>query len=192
MTKKCFKRLSIILILFTVFMFANIVDVSGQEYGNGDYCLHVGFDPFEDGFSMSNISSVKVNGSPWASLDDLFNASPANGNLWTIEIVAGKNGDKYPDISFAGGSLIDDQNPNGYIVYTAVPNPDDTDAANDDFLLTIVIKDTWTGKGDKSQNSCGDFRIRIKDGPPITAPYHNVTSNVNITIIGDELEYHYV
>lgn len=192
MIKKLFKNLPKRLVALTLALVLGYTTCNeiinafaeGTSYGEGDYCLSTELE-FENGFSMSNISSVKVNGDPWASTEDRFSNSPDENNvLWTVEIIAGMNGDLYPQILTPGGS-------DSYLTYTAVPNPGDTDAPDDDFILTLIYNDNWDGKGDADH--CGFASVRITEGPPIEEPQNitNVTSNVSITISGDELEYHY-
>ena len=161
-------------ILFSYFApVSNVYALELQDHGTGTQCFI--FDMDENGFQYT---SVTINGEVWdKSYDHRYYS---NDNVYTIVIKAGKKGDKYPWISTAGG--LDD-----YKTYTAIENPDDDEAVvGDEYLLTLKLNNM------PYEGVCSNFGISLQDGP---FPVYNITreeTNVNITISGDELEYHYV
>lgn len=185
MKKKLF-FIAFILLFAIIFYTPNVY--AGNK-GSGDYCLsfNVGY---EGGFSSSNVKSIKINNIAWEP-GDIFHGNVENGKLWIIEFVLTKNGNEYPFVSTPGGLIVEDENdPNypGYGTYRAIPNPDN----DDEFFITVTLKDTWPDKGTANSEACGGYGVTITSGPQIEAEKYEVTSKVSITIKGEELEYHYV
>lgn len=109
------------------------------------------------------VNSVTINGENWSSSNSNDEYHSTN-DKYTIEISTSKKGNSYPDISYGG-------NFNDCIVKSAR-------VSGNNYIFTLVVTNP-------PQNN---LNVEIVDGPPITS---KVSANVNITISGDELEYHY-
>ena len=139
------------------------------SYGNvyAENCTQFEFD--DGGFP---VHSITVNGVAWTSKNDMFD--PNNGD-YTIIVLAGKKGTEFPFLS----------TPGGLGTLEAIVNPDAT-GDNDAYKFTFTITN--------HNNGACDFigGLNLVSGPEPTAPTSEVTSDVTITIKGEELEYHYV
>lgn len=140
---------------------------------DNDYCFQ--FDMDLNGFP---VSKVLINGEDW----DKNSQYHSNENKFTIVVYAGKKvleGNEYPTISTAGG--LDD-----YKKYYSSENPnEDPNVEGDEYILTLIIHDYDDG------NTCTFMGYTLQNGP--LEPYSEIAeADISITIIGSELEYHYV
>ena len=183
MTKKIIKELKIMPKRLMAFMMIFVMLVSYfapmgnmyalQHHGEGEHCFS--FDMDANGFP---VSSVTINGEVWDKNDD--HRYYSDDNVYTIVVLAGMKGNQHPWISTPGG--IDD-----YKVYTAVENPGDKEEViGDEFILTLKLNNL------PYEGVCSGIGISLQDGPFPVAPEIHTETDVNITISGDELEYHYV
>ena len=152
---------------------SNVYALELQDHGTGTQCFI--FNMNENGFPYT---SVTINGEVWdKSYDHRYYS---DDNVYTIVIKTGKKGNQYPWISTAGG--LDD-----YKTYTAIENPtDDPNVIGDEYLLTLKLNNI------PYEGDCSYFGISLQDGPFPVLPEIAASANINITISGDELEYHYV
>ena len=171
------RGISLILALALVFTyFLPITNVFATHIVHGEGTKNFTFDMDENGFT---VSSVTINGEPWDKTDT--HEYHSNDGIYTIVIKAGQKGEDFPWISTAGG--LDD-----YKTYTAIENPDeDPEVDGDECILTLIFNETPEGR--EAVNNIG---ISLQPGPFPVLPEIPVTADVTITVIGDELEYHYV
>lgn len=176
MKKKIKYFLVLIISVLFVTVGLNLADVLAlTNHGTGDYCFTMDID--YNGFP---VSKVLVNDVEWDKNEEpVFHSTD---NVYTIKVYAGKKvleGDEYPWISTAGG--MDD-----YKTYYSMENVnEDPEVVGDEYVLVLTIHDYPVGQ------TCTGMGFSIQNGP--LEPYHErVGSEINITIIGDELEYHYV
>ena len=174
--KKLPKRFMAFTMIFAMLFsyFAPITNVFAlQSHGEGQHCFAFNMD--DNGFP---VSSVTINGAVWNKTDD--HRYYSNNNVYTIVIKAGKKGDQYPWISTAGGL-------DNYKTYNAIENPtDDPNVIGDEYLLTLKLNNI------PYEGACSNFGISLQDGPFPVLPEIAASADINITISGDELEYHYV
>ena len=144
-----------------IFLFAIIFYSVGVK-ADDTKCFTMDFD--NGGFP---VASITVNGEAWHSESDTFNTN--NGN-YEIVILAGKNGDSFPDIS----------TPGGLGTKVAIPNPGST-GTNDKYKLTLTI--------DNYENGACTFLggISLIPGPE---PTNSVSGNLAVRISGNDLEWH--
>lgn len=180
-TNKNFKRISMFLVLMiaSVFVFG-ITKVFSANYGSGDYCIHFDFDP-NTNFEFP-VTSVKVNGQEWVKANANEDIYCTTDNQWSIVVLAGKdpnNENEWPHFNTPGGF---DQIGN----VVEIPNPeDDPNVTGDEYKLALNLTN-W-----EFSEEVGFFGIDLTGGGPIENPSQIETTNVSITISGDELEYHY-
>ena len=168
------KNVSKHIIFFIVFaLIVNFVTVFAlSEHGSGSECFQFDLDTNE-----FPVTSVTINGYEWNKSDE--HRYYSNENKFTIVVIAGKKGEDYPWISTSGG--LDD-----YKKYTAIDNPDDDPGVEgDEYLLTLVLDNV-------QYEGCNSMGMSIEAGPFPVYDIQDATSDITITISGDELEYHYV
>lgn len=150
---------------FGNYLFATLVFLFFVSYINVSAEVCTKFEILDGGFP---IHSVTVNGQAWVDEYDQFETN--NGN-YEIIILAGKNGDKFPDISRPGGL--------GEV--ERIINPDST-GEDDKYKLTLTI----TGYNDGACAFIGG--ISLMEGPEPQEPETN--GNLTIQINGHDLEWH--
>lgn len=192
-SNKNYKQLFIFFMLVLVSVFAfGITKVFSQNFGEGNYCIKLEFDPTNPGMEFEfPYTSVTVNGDEWTEAKKNENIYCTSNNKWTIIVLAGKNADyenEWPHFNTPGGF---DQIGN----VTEVPNPDDNpNVTGDEYMLTMNLNN-WEFNGDPNNEPTpieGYYDVKLTTGGPITNPSHEEVTNVTISISGDELEYHYV
>ena len=177
--KKYAKKIFIALLIVVAVVFGYTKVQALITYGNpdDDYCFTFDIDP--DDFP---VSSITINGNPWT--DDSQGYVYYNDKMeYTIIIKAGQNADhEFPEISTPGGY---DQ----YGTYSAVPNhEEDSQVEGDEYIFTLVVTDMPLANPD----ACYGLGLSIHGGPEPQDPQTGENVDINISINGDTLEYHYV
>ena len=171
------KNILITVFLFAiVFIFINVYALEITNHGTGGHRLRFSFD--ENGYP---VTSVKINGVDWVedTMDNIHEYLTED-NYYTIVILAGKNGDLYPRAQTPGGF---DQ----YGTYDARPNPNDNpDVVGDEYIITLTL-DNFNDDWDNDYEHFGTQMVGDDFEPQ--ASEHQV-SNLNITINGEDLEWH--
>ena len=175
MSKRGISLILALAMLITYFMPITYVfakDVA--PHGEGEE--HFTFDMDANGFP---VSSVTINGYEWNK--DYDHIYYTEDGIYTIVIKAGKKGDAFPWISTAGG--LDD-----YKVYTAIENPEENpEIDGDECILTLVFTEE-----PEERQKVDSLGISLQEGPFPVLPEIAGEADITITVIGDELEYHYV